>query len=164
MEPRESPTKLALRAAISSLNRGDLDDAVARFSDAIALDPQCHEGYSGLGVARARRREYDLAADAFGECAKLRPSDPQSRYNYAVALQRAGRYEDAAAEYLRVLRLQPEHLPAQRALRRLVLAGVVSTVELRCPRCGSRPELPQLITCRHCGAGFQVLPVASAEE
>jgi clan AA aspartic protease (TIGR02281 family) len=59
------------------------------------------------GRAAYERGDYAAAEQAFSEASARSPSDALLRYHRAAALTQLGRWEDAIAEYERVLKLRP---------------------------------------------------------
>jgi Flp pilus assembly protein TadD len=55
----------------------------------VALAPERHELWNGLGAVHAQRGEWSSAALAFEQALQLAPNDPQARSNLAVAIQNA---------------------------------------------------------------------------
>jgi predicted Zn-dependent protease len=53
--------------------RGEADEALARYRKAVALDPACAEGQRGLGQALARRGDHAAARAALSAYLRLRP-------------------------------------------------------------------------------------------
>jgi clan AA aspartic protease (TIGR02281 family) len=59
------------------------------------------------GRAAYERADYDAAERAFGEAIARAPADALLRYHRGAALMQLGRWDDAVAEYERVLKLRP---------------------------------------------------------
>lgn len=83
-EMKERPSKTASAPAVdtaplfatgvSLLKDGRLDDAVAVFNAIIAIKPTGFGSYFNLGVAHAKKGDYDRAEKMFGEALAINPS------------------------------------------------------------------------------------------
>ena len=80
------------------------------------------------------------AAGEFEWARKLMPGHPDPRMNLAVALERAGRIDEAIGAYRTALEVYPEHLPTIQALARAQLlhnraddatAGMLQQIAMR---------------------------------
>lgn len=67
---------------------------------------QHSQGYSMLGNCYAAIRQWDLAASAFDQSARLQPSNAHPRLQQAQALEQSGQLEAAIAAYEAALRLK----------------------------------------------------------
>ncbi len=65
------------------------------------------------GARLAERGDLAGACERFRVATAEAPADPVSGFNYALALERLGRAQDALAEYERVLAFAPAHAPSQ---------------------------------------------------
>jgi tetratricopeptide (TPR) repeat protein len=70
-------------------------ESAAEFEEAIALRPNYAPTYLSAGLAYATFNNLDRAIDRLGTALKLDPALPGARYNYALVLARAGRYEES---------------------------------------------------------------------
>jgi tetratricopeptide (TPR) repeat protein len=59
------------------VKKGQLADAVVELDKARAINPKDDRVYSIFGMVLAREKKFSVAAAAFGEAARLNPSDPQ---------------------------------------------------------------------------------------
>lgn len=146
----------ALSRGAQCLKDGRYQDAVAHFTDAVALQPDCFDGYMGLGLAHAQLGNYELAADAFASCLRIQPRSARACHNYAAALQALGDTERAAEYYRRAASLDPSYEAPRRALAEMARSSTTAISDSRilchCPRCGT-PALKHSpgTYCRSCG-------------
>jgi Flp pilus assembly protein TadD len=56
------------------LNKGDIDQAIADYTEAIRLDPYDAEAYNGRGFAYGSKGEYDRAIADYTEAIRLNPN------------------------------------------------------------------------------------------
>jgi len=86
---------------------GKLDEAVALLERAVELDPTVGATHNNLGIALARLRRFELAADRFQRAIALWPTGAQPHNNLASCLAEQGRYAEAVVCFERALRLDP---------------------------------------------------------
>lgn len=63
-------------------NTGKLDEAVKVYQEVLAADPGFDAAHFNLGMAHARRRDFDAARTAFAVWAKRRPHDAVTTYGF----------------------------------------------------------------------------------
>ena len=73
-------------------------ESAAEFDQAIALRPNYAPNYFSAGLAFASFDNLDRALDRLSTALKLDPTLPGLRYNYALVLARAGKYEASEKE------------------------------------------------------------------
>jgi tetratricopeptide (TPR) repeat protein len=73
-------------------------ESAAEFDQAIALRPHYAPNYFSAGLAFASFDNLDRALDRLSTALKLDPALPGLRYNYALVLARAGKYEASEKE------------------------------------------------------------------
>jgi tetratricopeptide (TPR) repeat protein len=73
-------------------------ESAAEFDQAIALRPNYAPNYFSAGLASASFDNLDRALDKLSTALKLDPTLPGLRYNYALVLARAGKYEASEKE------------------------------------------------------------------
>ena len=74
------------------------EDAIARFSRAIRLDPGFEEAYLGLGMALNASGKYSEAVGPLDSYVKMEAADPAGHYQLSIAYAKLGRKEAAARE------------------------------------------------------------------
>ena len=83
----------------SAQQRRDLVTAAAEYRRATEVDPSFHEAYHNLALVAMDQGDLNLALLACEQALLLRPSDAETRRNFAAALK-AARYPQDAAEQL----------------------------------------------------------------
>jgi len=78
-----SPVIYALLAEVLSEKMGKHDEAIEAFKDALVLDPEQGEYYTGMGLAYYRKKDFATALEKFQEASKIDPNDAIARYNEA---------------------------------------------------------------------------------
>jgi predicted O-linked N-acetylglucosamine transferase (SPINDLY family) len=78
-------------------------EAETLFSRALSLDPANGDAQAGLGLIALGRGEYEKAAELLGAAGRGQPQRAEWHRLGAVALQRLGRHDEAAASFRRAL-------------------------------------------------------------
>ncbi|MCB9844653.1 MAG: tetratricopeptide repeat protein [Phycisphaeraceae bacterium] len=89
--------------------------------EALSADLYCGPAHNNLGVLYLQRGMLYEAAGEFEWARRLMPGHPDPRLNLGLALERAGRVDEALAEYAAALEVHPDHLPSLQALARCQL-------------------------------------------
>src|SRR4051794_30981410 len=107
----------AFNAGMEAMTAKKYDEAVASFEKAAAADPTQQAIYAQLGEAHLKMAEgktgadYDThiakAMEAYGKSIELKPDDPGSHNNYALALGKAKKYPEMQAELKKAADLDP---------------------------------------------------------
>ena len=92
---------------IGAHQRRDLVTAAAQYRRATEVDPSFHEAYHNLALVALDQGDLNLALVACEQALLLRPSDSESRRNFAVALKQAGHPQDAAEQIELFLAAKP---------------------------------------------------------
>ncbi|HEX2079146.1 MAG TPA: tetratricopeptide repeat protein [Longimicrobium sp.] len=87
--------------------RGDTGQARQAFQRALDEAPVWYPSLLGLGRLALRAGSPAQAVEHLSEAAEIAPDDAVVRYEYGNALYAAGRLEEAAAEYLAAMDLEP---------------------------------------------------------
>jgi tetratricopeptide (TPR) repeat protein len=109
----------AFNAGMEAMTAKKYDDAVAAFEKAAASDPTQQAIYAQLGEAHMKGAEGKTGADYDGHIAKameaytksieLKPDDPGSHNNYALALGKAKKFPEMQAELKKAADLDPQN-------------------------------------------------------
>jgi tetratricopeptide (TPR) repeat protein len=89
-----------------------LDEASARYEQAIALNPDYAEAHSNLANVLQDQGRLDEAIACYQKALKLKPDYAEAHSNIGVTLQQLGRLDEAIAHYEKVLELKPDHTKA----------------------------------------------------
>ena len=92
---------------------GRIDDAVAAYRRAVALDPAYVPALNGLGSALRQQGKLDEAIGQLEAVVRLRPDFADARYNLANALSERGRLPEAIALYKDLLQRRPDAADAE---------------------------------------------------
>jgi tetratricopeptide (TPR) repeat protein len=102
--------------------QGRIDEAIAKYSEALRLKPDFPEAHLNLGVALARQGRIDEAIAQYSRALRLKPDFLEAHLNLGVALARQGRIDEAIAQYSQALRIKPDYPEAHLNLG-VALAG-----------------------------------------
>jgi tetratricopeptide (TPR) repeat protein len=94
------------------LNQGEYDDAIAEYTQALAIDPNYAAAHEGRGNVYFQQGYYDLAIAEYDAIILLRPKYVEAYFRRAVAYYNKGDYERAIAGYNDVIRLNPRFVLA----------------------------------------------------
>ena len=98
------------------LQKGNLDEAVKQFQQAIRVEPTVAYSYNGLGTACAMQGKMDEAITMFSKAIALNPGLEGGHFNLGSAYLLKGKLPEAVAELKIALRLKPDNLEAQKKL------------------------------------------------
>jgi tetratricopeptide (TPR) repeat protein len=102
VDPENASAEFMLGEA--ARQKGQWDDAIARFSKASKLDEGFLEAYLALGMSLNSAGKFSEAVSPLESYVKLQPDDPAGHYQLATAYARSGRKQEAERE----VRLQQE--------------------------------------------------------
>lgn len=94
----------------------EFETAVEAYDQVVAAAPDDWESWNNLGNARRGLEDYEGGVEALRRAVELSPLSPPVRLNYATALEYAGRFEEAEAEYRRMAADFPDDAKSLREL------------------------------------------------
>ena len=94
------------------LNDGDLDSAIADFSEVIRLNPDLAEAWNNRGNAWKEQGELKKAIDDYEEAIRRRKYYAEAFYNLGCVLDARGEREEAEKSYNEAIRLKPNFVQA----------------------------------------------------
>lgn len=90
------------------VKQGKLDEAVAALQQAILLDKNSFEAHWALGRAFLLQEKFAEAAEVLQKAVEMQPNRTDARYQFALALRRLGRSEEARREFDLVEKINKE--------------------------------------------------------
>jgi len=96
--------------------RGRIEEAIAAYRRAIALDSGHANAYSNLGVLLRATGQPVQAETAYRTAIRLNPDHIEAYTNLGILLNRLKRTEESVACFCRVITLRPRHREARRLL------------------------------------------------
>jgi tetratricopeptide (TPR) repeat protein len=104
-----------------SLQKGDIDNAIAQYQKALEINSNDASAHSDLGTAFLQKKEVDEAIAQYQKAHEINPTYALTDYNLGIAFIQKGEVDDAIAQFQKALEMNPR-LPA--ALNSLGLALV----------------------------------------
>ena len=110
--PQESSAVLALafnNRGVARKVKGEYDEALQDYDQAIRLDPNSASHYNNRGVIYRIKHDYDRAIADYGEAIWLKSDYPAAYYNRALAYSDKGDYDRALEDFRVVLSFDPKN-------------------------------------------------------
>lgn len=97
----------ALQRGNALLMQRKIDEAIAAYSQAIALNPQDAKAYNNRGVAHVNTRRFNQAVEDFNTAIRLHPNYAAAYLNRGAAYGRKGKRDAALKEYHAAIQRAP---------------------------------------------------------
>jgi Flp pilus assembly protein TadD len=110
---------LCVRLGEIERDRGRVGAALARFREAVAVDPTNAPAWNALGMTLGGNGNLAEAEQAFRSAIARDSSDHRYFFNLGLALARQGRAGDARPYFEKALQLAPGFEPAREELQKL---------------------------------------------
>jgi tetratricopeptide (TPR) repeat protein len=94
------------------LEEGDLDPAIARFTEAIRLNPDLAVAYHARGVIHGKKQEFEKAIVDLSEAIRLKPDYAEAYANRGCCYVANGDLDKGFADFDEALRLNPNEAKA----------------------------------------------------
>jgi Flp pilus assembly protein TadD len=88
--------------------KGQIDEAISQYRQAIRVQPADAGAHNNLGVALVRKGQIDEAISQFQQVIRLDPGYAEAYYNLGLALVRKGQIDEAINQYQQAIRLKPD--------------------------------------------------------
>ena len=92
--------------------KGEYDNAIKDYSEAMRLDPGERTYYNSRGSAWLNKKEYDKAIKDYDEAIRLDPKYALAFYNRGIAWDNKKEYDKAIKDYDEAIRLDPKNAHA----------------------------------------------------
>jgi tetratricopeptide (TPR) repeat protein len=103
--------------------KGQLDDAIAAFRQAIALNPNIAETHRNLGIALRDKGRFDEAIAAFRRAIALEPNFAEAHNNLGIAFCKNEQFQEAIGSCQKAIELRPNIAEAHNTLGVAMRAG-----------------------------------------
>ena len=94
------------------LERGQHDQAITSFTNAIELNPEYAEAYNNRGVAHLDKNQYDQAISDCTKAIEINPKYAMAYNNRGLAYVGKGLYDKAISDCTKAIELNPKHAMA----------------------------------------------------
>jgi tetratricopeptide (TPR) repeat protein len=101
---------------IALVGKGQSDEAIRQYQDAIRLKPDYAIAHNNLGNALAKQGQTDEAIRQYQECLRLQPGDAEAHNNLGNTFLKKGRSDEAISQYQDAIRLKPDYAMAHNNL------------------------------------------------
>ncbi len=88
----------AYNRGVAYYARGELDEAIASYTEAVRLNPKLADAYLNRGAAYDAKGELDEAIADFTQALRLNPKDAEAHNNRGVAYKSKGDLDKAIAD------------------------------------------------------------------
>ena len=102
----QSEAKAIYKEGFALFVKGEVDDAISRYGDALDIDPELAIAWNGLSMALAKKGDLDAAIEAAEKLVSLEPDDPLSHTNLSRILMQQGKIPEAEDARARAMGLQ----------------------------------------------------------
>ena len=104
--PDESRAKAIYKEGFALFAKGQVEQAIARYREAIEASPRLSIAWNGLSLALAKQGDLDSAIEAAEKLVELEPDEPLSHTNLSRILMQKGLIPEAEDAKARAMGLQ----------------------------------------------------------
>ena len=81
---------------VTASNAGNFDEAIAKFTESVAISPQCNVCYTNIGVAYLGKKDYPNAETSFKKALELNANDAEAYNGLSTVYNAQKKFEQAA--------------------------------------------------------------------
>jgi len=89
--------------------KGQSDEAIREFQEALRLKPGYAQAHNNLGVALVRKGQINEGISQYHEAIRLKPDYALAHSNLGIALVRNGQSDEGIREFQEAIRLKPDY-------------------------------------------------------
>jgi len=105
-EEKSSQARSVYKQGFDLFVKGRVEDAIARYREAVAIDDTLSIAWNGLSIALAKAGDLDASIQAAEKLVELEPDDPLSHTNLSRILMQKGLIPEAEDARARAMGLQ----------------------------------------------------------
>ena len=94
------------------VNKGNTDEAISQYQEAIRLNPDYADAHDALGLALVEAGKINEAINQFREAIRLKPDGAEAHYNLGITLGSKGQYDEAISQFQEAIRVKPDDAEA----------------------------------------------------
>ena len=102
----KSQARSTYKEGFNLFAKGQIEDAIARYREALTIDDELSIAWNGLSMALAKLGDLEAAIDAAEKLVELEPDDPLSHTNLSRILMQKGLIPEAEEASARAMGLQ----------------------------------------------------------
>jgi tetratricopeptide (TPR) repeat protein len=103
---KKTEARSIYKQGFSLFVKGQLEDAIARYREALAVDGTLSIAWNGLSMALAKQGDLEAAIEAAEKLVEIEPDDPLSHTNLSRILMQKGLIPEAEDARARAMALQ----------------------------------------------------------
>ena len=73
-DPKLIEANKIINEGVTLSQAGSQDEAIAKFNEALALNPKCFDCFFNIGAASAQKKDYDKAIEAYNKSIEIKPT------------------------------------------------------------------------------------------
>jgi tetratricopeptide (TPR) repeat protein len=89
--------KKAFDDGVALSQAGKHDEAIAKFNEAIAANPNCYDCYNNIGYSYSQKKDWANAEAAYKKSTEVKPDDPAAYNGLATVYNAERKFDEAAA-------------------------------------------------------------------
>ncbi len=105
-------TAIHLFKGTSYANKGQFDQAISDYTNAIEINPKYAEAYYARGIVYYDQGEYDQAISDFTKAIEINPKFAEAYYNRGIVYKNKDQYDQAISDYTKALEINPKYAKA----------------------------------------------------
>ncbi len=116
MKKMATDVRALIADAVRYHQAGQLGEAIARYRQVLAVDPESASVHNNLGTALYDRGLLEEAEASYRLALAFRPRDAEAHNNLGTLLYEQGKTDEAIASYRKAIALRPDHAEAHNNL------------------------------------------------
>ena len=106
MNDSQAEAKALYKQGFGLFAKGEIEEAIARYRDALEVDGKLAIAWNGLSIALAKQGKFEAAIEAAEKLVEIEPDDPLSHTNLSRILMQQGKIPEAEDARAKAMGLQ----------------------------------------------------------
>ena len=111
-DPKLIEANKIINEGVTLSQAGSQDEAIAKFNEALALNPKCFDCFYNIGAASAQKKDYDKAIEAYNKSIEIKPT-PEAYNGLANVYNAQRKFDDATAASKKATELASARRPVR---------------------------------------------------